>query len=469
MECFVVYKDEIERRLDPFYYRNSFIQFYRQLEKAPFEIKTIGEIAEKVTSGATPKSKSDAYTSKNEGIPFIRSGDINEDDSINFNEVLYIKPEIHNKLLKGSKLKKGDVLIAIVGATIGQVSIYNYDKEANINQAIALVRLKGDINPEYVKAFLLATLGQKQLDRIKRPVARANINLDEIKSIRIILPPLKIQNKIVQIMNNAYNLKKQKETEAQQLLDSIDDYVLSELGIKMPELKDQMTFVVYADDVKGKRLDAYYYQPKFEEIEKAIEKGRFEVRELKDFITKIHYGASVKNEYVNEGIPLLRISNLKENKIDLSDVAKLPETMRKELGNAFVKEGDLLISRSGTVGVVSVVPKEAEGFAFGSFMIKFCLKDGINKYYVASWLNTKLQKLLTEREKIGAIQGNITIGTIESFKIPNPPLEIQNKIAEEVKRRMQRAEQLQKEAKEVLERAKQEVENIILNGEAYEG
>ncbi|RLE45533.1 N-6 DNA methylase, partial [Candidatus Woesearchaeota archaeon] len=129
---------------------------------------------------------------------------------------------------------------------------------------------------------------------------------------------------------------------------------------------------------------------------------------------------------------------------------------------AFVKEGDLLISRSGTVGLVSVVPKEAEGFAFGSFMIKFCLKDEINKYYVASWLNTKLQKLLTEREKIGAIQGNITIGTIGRFKIPLPPLAVQNKIAEEVKRRMQKAEQLQKEAKEVLEKAKQEVEKMIL-------
>ena len=54
-----------------------------------------------------------------------------------------------------------------------------------------------------------------------------------------------------------------------------------------------------------------------------------------------------------------------------------------------------------------------------------------------------------------------------NLSIPLPPLELQNKIAEEVKRRMQKAEQLKKEAKEVLERAKQEVENIILNGENY--
>lgn len=463
VDCFTVYSNEIGGRIDSHFYRPEFIKFYDSIKKSKFEVKTIDGVAFKVTSGATPKSKGAAYTTKEQGIPFIRSGDINEDKTINFDEVLYIKPEIHNKLLGGSKLKKGDVLIATVGATIGQVSIYDYDKEANINQAIALVRLTDQINPEYVKAFLLSSLGQKQLDRIKRPVARANINLDEIRNIQIIFPPIKIQNKVVSFMNETYAKQKSKELEAQQCLDSIDDFVLDELKIKVPELKEQMTYAVNANDIQNNRCGVYYYQPKFEEVEKTIKKGKFEVKELNDFITKIHYGASVKNEYVDEGVPFLRILNLKPNKIDLRRVVKLPETMRKDLGNAFVSEGDLLISRSGTVGVVSVVPKEADGFAFGSFMIKFCLNNEINKTYVSVWLNTKLQRLLTEREKIGAIQGNITIETIKNFKVPFPPNPSQNKIAEEVKQRMQKAVALQKDANEILEKVKKEVERIILN------
>jgi restriction endonuclease S subunit len=462
MECFCVNSQEIEKRIDPHFYRPEFIEFYEKLEKTEFEFKTIGEISEKVTSGATPLSKGDSYITQEEGIPFIRSGDINEDKNINFDEVLYIKNEIHDKKLKGSKLKKGDILIAIVGATIGQVSLYDYDKEANINQAIALVRLSKEVNPEYVKAFMISTVGQRQLDRIKRPVARANINLDEIRGINIILPSLEIQNKIVSLMDNAYKEQKTKEKKVGEFLDSINDYVLDELEIKLPELKDKMTYVVGSEEVKNNRCDAYYFQPKFEVVEKAVNEGRFDVKPLKDFITKIHYGASVKNEYVDEGIPLLRILNLKPNRFELKNVVKLPESMKKDLGNAFVMEGDLLISRSGTVGIVSVVPKEANGFAFGSFMIKFCLDEKINKHYVSAWLNTKLQKLFIEREKIGAIQGNITIGTIESFKIPLPPLSVQNKIADEVKRKMQKAESLQKEAKEELKKAKLEVEKIIL-------
>ncbi|MBI4654766.1 MAG: restriction endonuclease subunit S [Nitrospirae bacterium] len=265
-------------------------------------------------------------------------------------------------------------------------------------------------------------------------------------------------------MRFAYNQKKEKEAEAQKLLDSIDGYVLDELGIKLPEVEDKMCFVVDSEEVRDNRADAYYYQPKFEELAKAIERGRYGIEKLKKFITKIHYGVSIKNVYVDEGIPLLRILNLKPNKIDLTAVVNLEESKRKEIGNGFVYEGDLLISRSGSVGIVAVVPKEADGFAFGSFMIKFCINDEISKEYVSLWLNNYFTKLLTEREKIGAIQGNITISTIENFQIPLPSLEVQNKIADEVKRRISEAERLKAEANKIIEEAKKKVEKIIFGG-----
>ncbi len=165
-----------------------------------------------------------------------------------------------------------------------------------------------------------------------------------------------------------------------------------------------------------------------------------------------------------EGIPLLRILNLKPNKVDLTKVIKLPEIKRKEIGNGFVFAGDLLISRSGSVGIVAVVPKEANGFAFGSFMIKFCVNTEINREYVSIWLNSQISQLLIKREKIGAVQGNITISTIENFKIPFPPLESQNEIVKEVKKRMAMAVKLNKEAEKILEEAKEKVENIIMGG-----
>ena len=88
-------------------------------------------------------------------------------------------------------------MIAIVGATIGQVGIYHSSREANINQAIALVRLNEGYNPEYIKEVIKSSIGQLNLDRLKRPVARANINLEEISSMLIPVPEMEIQNDIV--------------------------------------------------------------------------------------------------------------------------------------------------------------------------------------------------------------------------------------------------------------------------------
>ena len=111
-------------------------------------------------------------------------------NEIDFENCLYIKRKVHEKMLKSSQLKFNDTLIAIVGATIGQVTIYESDKEANINQALALVRFGEDVLPEFFKSIQFYSAGKGVLDRLKRPVARANINLDEIGTTTFPLPAL---------------------------------------------------------------------------------------------------------------------------------------------------------------------------------------------------------------------------------------------------------------------------------------
>ena len=110
-------------------------------------------------------------------------------------------------------------MIAIVGATIGQVGIYLSDKEANINQAIALVRVKEGINSEYVKEVVSSSIGQLNLERLKRPVARANINLEEIGSIIIPFPDLDKQNEIVNKVKTIRQKVKQLQNEGNALLE----------------------------------------------------------------------------------------------------------------------------------------------------------------------------------------------------------------------------------------------------------
>lgn len=208
----------IGTRLDTYFHQPFFEKEFEAIKKSTYSVLSLKNISECITSGITPTSGGKDYTDSETGIAFIRSGDIDIDGDINFDNLLYITPEIHNTKMKSSKVKRNDIMIAIVGATIGQIGIYLSDREANINQAIALVRVKKGINPEYIKEVLSSSIGQLNLDRLKRPVARANINLEEIGSILIPVPELIQQNEIVKKVKEIRSKAKKLQNEGDELL-----------------------------------------------------------------------------------------------------------------------------------------------------------------------------------------------------------------------------------------------------------
>ena len=87
------------------------------------------------------------------------------------------------------------------------------------------------INPNYIFAYTQLGAYREWVSAIQRSAGQPNINAEEYKSLKIPIPPTEIQDKIVEKIDAAYATKKQKETDAQRLLDSIDDHLLGELGI----------------------------------------------------------------------------------------------------------------------------------------------------------------------------------------------------------------------------------------------
>ena len=217
---FYVNYSELSNRLDPYYSLKYFQQSFEAIHLGKYPIVSLKKLTTLITSGITPKSGGDAYVDDRlNGIPFIRSGNINIDGELDFNDLLYIRPNIHNTIMKSSQVRKNDLMIAIVGATIGQVGIYVFDNEANINQAIALVRLKDGINVEYVKELIKSSIGQLSLNRLKRPVARANINLEEIATIQVVLPPFEVQQKIATQIQSIRQQAKALQAEGEAILE----------------------------------------------------------------------------------------------------------------------------------------------------------------------------------------------------------------------------------------------------------
>lgn len=231
---FIVNRSLLENRLDPYYSQEYFRNTFEVLESCKYPVVNLKVISKLITSGITPKSGGDAYTEdKSIGVPFVRSGNISIDGELNYDDLLYLKPETHENVMSSSKLKKDDILIAIVGATIGQVGIYLSEGEANINQAIALVRLKEGYNVQFIKELIKSSIGQLSLNRLKRPVARANINLEEISRIKVVLPPEEKQQEIVEhitaIRHQAKALQEEGKAILEQAKREVEGMIIGEL------------------------------------------------------------------------------------------------------------------------------------------------------------------------------------------------------------------------------------------------
>lgn len=137
-----------------------------------WEVKKLKDYCELITKGSSPKWQGFNYC--DEGLLFVRSQNIGW--GVIENEFAYLPIEF-NDIQKRSILKENDVLINLVGASIGRVAIApKYFEGANSNQAVALVRLrKGNLKERFLMHFLLTNVGQTVIKSNEKAIARANI------------------------------------------------------------------------------------------------------------------------------------------------------------------------------------------------------------------------------------------------------------------------------------------------------
>lgn len=451
-QCFVVWNDEIRGRIDALYYKPEFKELETKISK--LNCKKIKDIAFDFKNGSTPTGG----IFQKDGIPYFRSQDFNLFD---FKINQFINEEFHKKLNR-SAIKPKDVLLAVVGATLGVVGYVPENiREGNINQNVVRIRVKDtNVNPKYLAIILASEIGQKSILRNATIQTQTYLNNSQLGNIKIPVPDKQTQEKIIQLMESACNQRDKKEQEAEKLLNSIDDYVLDKLGIKIPEVKDRMCFSISPEEVAD-RLDSYYHQPKFKELENAFKKTRYKTLEFGNIIKNINYG-TIPKEYSNTGIPLLKIGNLKPNKIITDELSFLPNYPEERDKQKITKRDDLLISQLGTVGITAPITEKEEGFLYGSFILRLRISQG-NPMYFSIILNSPIGKIQFQRDMTTAtVRANTSIPAVKSLKIPLPSIEIQNKIAEEVKIRIEKAKKLKLEAQNIVEDTKKEVEKIIL-------
>lgn len=170
----------------------------------------LGEVAELITKGASPRWQGFEYVDDESQTLFITSENVRE-NYLDISKPKYLSNSINYKL-KRSVLKKGDVLFNLVGASIGRAAVFNLDKESNINQAVALIRLSEELSNKYLSFYLNSENAKKHYMNEVVDFARANLSLTDTANIPIPFcssrEQLQIVSEIEKRFSEADNLEK---------------------------------------------------------------------------------------------------------------------------------------------------------------------------------------------------------------------------------------------------------------------
>ena len=434
-------------RFDSFFYSKNFLYEENLIEK--HSNKSLKELNAKLLSfGAYSLNNLVEY--KNTGIPFIRGVNM-KNGILDFSDVIYIDDFAH-KLLWKSEVNPEMILLSMSG-TIGDVAIAmpQYKYPMNSNQDIAKIDLRNcNINPYFVYAYLCSQYGQNFLKREARGSVQQHVFLSQIENLRIPIFTDTFQSKIESLVKSAHA----KLEESKSLYSQAEDLLLGELGLKDWQPKNTLhTTKKFSDFAQSGRLDAEYYQPKYDEIEKVIKsyKGGYDiVSNLFNQNLDVCDYKKTEYNYVEIGDVNVGDGSVSFNKVDTSE---LPDNAKRVL-----HKNDILISKVRPYrGAVAIIDFEQEDLIGSGAFTVLQEKSSYKKETLQILFRTAVYKDWLLKWNVGSSYPVIKDEDILNLPIPILPEAIQTKIASLI----QQSFEYKAQSKQLLEDAKRMVEAEI--------
>lgn len=330
---------------------------------------------------------------KKEGIPLVRISNI-ENGIVNINECIYV-----NKLEKNGEkyvIEKGDLLIALSGATTGKNGVYYLDEIAYLNQRIGNIKIKNKekVLNEYRNYYI--ALKNEDILNLAYGGAQPNISPKVIEFISIPLPPIKEQQRIVNRIESLFA----KLDRAKELIENtLAQFEQNKMAILHKAFTGELTV-------------------KWRKENNINEKNFFNKVKLKNVI-KLISGRDVSVSLCNDksiGIPyILGASNIKDNKFFIERWIENPVVVSEK--------NDILLSVKGTIGKLYLQKEEKINIS-RQIMALRALNE-LNTHYLYYFLLRECERLKFEGN--GLIPG-ISRKDILDLNILLPTLEEQQEI-----------------------------------------
>ena len=325
------------------------------------------------------------------GLPVIKIGNILTDGTLNLGECQFSTEDINEKYHS----KKGDIYVALSGATTGKLGIMEDEKKYIINQRVGIIRLKQkSVSQSYIKFFLL-----KQTERIideATGCAQPNISPKQIGEYDVPVFPEKEMLQISDILNNIVCV-----------------------------IKHYKAMIKKYDDLIKARFIEMFGRP-------FINNLKWESKQIKNVVNEVKYGTSKPSVESGE-YKYLRMNNLTyDGRFDLTDL-KFISLDNDELEKCVVRKGDVLFNRTNSLDLIGKTADFDfdEDMVIAGYIIRIRLKETIVPKFFSMYMNTDEVKLHLRTIAKGAVnQANINAQELQGIPIYIPPIELQNQFAD---------------------------------------
>ncbi|WP_207906459.1 restriction endonuclease subunit S [Nicoletella semolina] len=443
-------EDNFTYRIDAEFFKKIYLEEERIIDKFGF-VESKNSI---IVKGGKRLPEGHDFLNKKNGIPYIRAEDIKNGfvDYTNSPRIsLHTHKEIHNY-----QTKYNDVLMTIVGNSVGDIGIVKFNLDiCNLTEnAVRLVT--NGIKPEYVFIFLLSKFGQHYIERNKVGTAQPKLSIERIRKIKIPILSSEFQTKIETDVLQSF----EKLSQAKATYSAAETLLLETLGLQDFQAKEQAVNIKSFSETfrLSGRLDAEYYQEKYDKLmQQLISKPHKYLCNLAEIKKSIEPGSET---YDTSGLPFIRVSDY--DKFQINAPAKYLAhafcSNNSKLINALKpKKGTILFSKDGTVGIAHLLTEDLDAITSGA-ILHLTVKDKcVLPEYLNMVLNSSVVQMQAERDIGGSIIRHWRVEEISQLVIPIIPMHIQTKIASLI----QQSNCLRLESKTLLEKAKIAIELAI--------
>lgn len=323
------------------------------------------------------------------------------------------------------RLKRNTLLLTRSG-TIGSISIVSETLNGLVfSDDVIRISFKNACDLGYVYAFLKSKVGNLVLRTNGYGSVITHIEPEHLAEIKIPDAPPELKEQIHELVMRSYSLRDESNT----LIDEAEDILIEEL--QLPKIWEfnlacyrgdapVETYGVKLSSMNG-RVDASYHKPIVAAITQHLNKHADEVTKVGDkrISNNIILPGRFKRVYVDEerGVPFFSGRSIGE--LDPSDkkYLSLSQHDRKIKNELTIHEGMILITCSGTIGNVAMVPKHWDGWAMTHDIIRLVpVNNMVGFIYI--WLHSKYAETLLKAQAYGSVVSHIEKEHLLNIPVP---------------------------------------------------